>query len=127
MDKEIIYLTNYISFNKDTDGSVEIVYRPPGSVSGSVIGFLAKDKAEVLFEQLKYKPDPIKYKPDPTIERVLNRFKERSAVGFAKYTSSMNDNPGDLKYWLKNIQEELMDGVAYIERTLQELENAKTS
>ena len=39
----------------------------------------------------------------------------------------MNDNPGDLKYWLKNIQEELMDGVAYIERTLQELENAKTS
>lgn len=120
MDKEIIYLTNYISFNKDTDGSVEIVYRPPGSVNGSVIGFLAKDKAKVLFEQLKYKPDP-------TVERVLNRFKERSAVGFAKYTGSMNDNPGDLKYWLKNIQEELMDGVAYIERTLQELENAKTS
>ena len=126
MDKEIIYLTNYISFNKDADGSVEIVYRPPGSVNGSVIGFLAKDKAEVLLGKMLHF-EQLKYKPDPTVERVLNRFKERSAVGFAKYTLSMNANPGDLKYWLKNIQEELMDGVAYIERTLQELENAKTS
>jgi|TARA_R110000737_G_scaffold351458_1_gene393798 hypothetical protein len=66
-----------------------------------------------------------KYPPDPTIERVINLFKSRADEGMIKYETSMTGNKGDMLYWCNNLQEELMDSIAYLERIKQELENGK--
>lgn len=62
---------------------------------------------------------------DPIVRKVLKKYVERSTVGMAKYNVSMQDNKGDLLYWLKNLQEELMDASLYVERLMMEVENAK--
>lgn len=59
---------------------------------------------------------------DPIVEAVINKLQQRSQVGFKKYKVSMADNTMNLKEWLLNLQEELMDATNYLERTLQELE-----
>ncbi len=64
---------------------------------------------------------PISIKEDPVVQRVIDKYKQRSRVGFIKYEVSMADNPKELKGWLIDLQEELMDATNYIERILQEL------
>ncbi len=58
---------------------------------------------------------------DPVIDRVIDKYRERSKIGFKKYKISMQDNPMEFKAWLINLQEELMDATNYIERVLQDL------
>ena len=58
---------------------------------------------------------------DLTVERVVNKFIERSEIGLHKYGTTLYENPLDFKAWLVHLQEELMDGVLYIERAKQEL------
>ena len=64
----------------------------------------------------------IEYKADPIIEKVLNRIKSRADKGIIKYAMSMEENPGDVVYWLRHLQEEMLDGAAYIERLISEIE-----
>lgn len=65
------------------------------------------------------------YPADPVIASVIGKFKGRADEGMKKYGVAMTRTDIDLKGWLKHLQEELMDGVNYIERILQELENKK--
>ena len=51
----------------------------------------------------------IEYSQDITIQNVLNKIKNRADAGIIKYKTSMIGNQGDLFYWLKHAQEELMD------------------
>jgi hypothetical protein len=67
----------------------------------------------------------IEYSQDITIQNVLNKIKNRADAGIIKYKTSMIGNQGDLFYWLKHAQEELMDATNYIERIIQELERIK--
>lgn len=53
---------------------------------------------------------------DPVIESVVNKFVERSNVGFKKYGVTLDQDPGDLNVWMTHLQEELMDAVNYIEK-----------
>jgi hypothetical protein len=62
---------------------------------------------------------------DPTVQAVLDKFTTRSNTGMIKYKVSMKDNPGNLVYWLLNLQEELQDAVLYIERILEEIRKDK--
>ena len=62
------------------------------------------------------------YKKDLTIENVLNKIKYRADAGMIKYGVSMFSNPAGLRTWLVNTQEELLDAAAYIERTIQEID-----
>jgi len=65
---------------------------------------------------------PIPIKEDPVVQNVIDKYKQRSRVGFTKYGVSMAENRLTLKLWLVSLQEELMDATNYIERVLQELE-----
>ena len=67
--------------------------------------------------------DPLKNPliKDLTVERVVNKFIERSEIGLHKYGTTLYENPLDFKAWLVHLQEELMDAVLYIERAKQEL------
>ena len=62
---------------------------------------------------------------DPVVKRVVEKFVERSNVGFAKYGRSLDtERRGghkDLVGYLNDIQEELMDAVLYIQAAREEL------
>ena len=53
---------------------------------------------------------------DPVIESVVDKFVERSNVGFKKYGVTLDQDPGDLNVWMTHLQEELMDAVNYLEK-----------
>ena len=53
---------------------------------------------------------------DKIIERVINKIKTRSDVGYKKYGVTLHDDEQTLETWLTHIQEELMDAVNYIEK-----------
>lgn len=53
---------------------------------------------------------------DIIIERVIQKFKSRSEVGFKKYGVTLKDDDQPLDVWLTHLQEELMDAVNYIEK-----------
>ena len=53
---------------------------------------------------------------DKIIERVINKIKARSDVGYKKYGVTLKDDEQTLDTWLNHIQEELMDAVNYIEK-----------
>mgnify|MGYP000585938336 CR=1 FL=1 len=56
---------------------------------------------------------------DPVIESVVNKFVDRSNVGFKKYGVTLDQDPGDINVWMTHLQEELMDAVNYIEKLKQ--------
>ena len=63
---------------------------------------------------------------DVIIERVIQKFKNRSDVGFKKYGVTLKDDDLPLDMWLTHIQEELMDAVNYIEKVKDVLGTSKT-
>lgn len=52
---------------------------------------------------------------DPIILAVIDRIKERSAVGIAKYGTTLAREDLTTIDWLNHLQEELMDAINYIE------------
>ena len=63
---------------------------------------------------------------DPVVERVVDKFVSRSNVGFDKYGTTLQDErtmkmKGLVKY-LKDVQEELMDAILYIQAARDELQ-----
>ena len=59
---------------------------------------------------------------DIIIDRVIQKIKSRSDVGFKKYGVTLKDDDQPLDVWLTHIQEELMDAVNYIEKVKQVLD-----
>ena len=53
---------------------------------------------------------------DIIIEKVIQKFLNRSEVGFKKYGVTLKDDYHPLGKWLTHIEEELMDAVNYIEK-----------
>ena len=62
---------------------------------------------------------------DPVVKRVVDKFRDRSDAGFAKYGTTLHEErttkmKGLMKY-LIDIQEELMDAILYIQTAQEEL------
>ena len=53
---------------------------------------------------------------DPVVERVVDKFIARSDVGFEKYGITLRDDKANLDTWLNHLQEEMMDGILYIQK-----------
>jgi hypothetical protein len=64
---------------------------------------------------------------DPVVRSVVDKFVERSDVGYAKYGSTLDDERRlkmkGLQKYLNDIQEELMDAVLYIQSARDELQD----
>lgn len=58
---------------------------------------------------------------DPVVERVVDKFIDRSNVGFKKYGITMDEDNSKLNEWLNHLQEELMDAILYIQKTKEKL------
>jgi len=63
---------------------------------------------------------------DPVVERVVDKFVERSDVGFEKYGVTLEDDPSDMLAWLNHLQEEMMDAVLYLQKAKQQYETKRT-
>ena len=63
---------------------------------------------------------------DPVVERVVDKFVERSDVGFEKYGTTLHEERTTklkgLSKYLNDIQEELMDAVLYIQTAREEID-----
>lgn len=62
---------------------------------------------------------------DPVVQSVVNKFVDRSDIGFAKYGKTLRDDKSDLFTWLNHVQEELMDATLYIQRLKEEIGNLR--
>ena len=56
---------------------------------------------------------------DEIVESVINEFRLRSQRGIKKYGTTLQENELSPLEWLKNLQEELMDAVIYLEKVKQ--------
>ena len=81
--------------------------------------FPPKDNTEVNIKEVEFR--------DPVVERVVDRFIERSDVGYYKYGTTLHEERTtkmkDLLKYLNDIQEELMDAVLYIQSARDELQD----
>ena len=62
---------------------------------------------------------------DPVVERVVDKFKQRSDVGYKKYGITLEDDPSKVVDWLNHLQEELMDAVLYLQKAKETYEKEK--
>ena len=72
------------------------------------------------------KPDTVNIEfRDPVVKRVVQKFVDRSNVGFAKYGRTLDSERlgghKDLVGYLNDVQEELMDAILYIQTAREEL------
>jgi len=58
---------------------------------------------------------------DPVVQSVVNKFVDRSDVGFAKYGKTLRNDDSDIFTWLNHLQEELMDATLYLQRLKEEI------
>lgn len=58
-------------------------------------------------------------------ELVIEKIRERAEVGKSKYGVTMERSDLDIEAWLIHLQEELMDGVVYVEKLLSEIRDFK--
>tara|TARA_B110000459_G_scaffold177462_1_gene202068 strand:- start:196 stop:414 length:219 start_codon:yes stop_codon:yes gene_type:complete len=63
---------------------------------------------------------------DPVVERVVDKFKQRSDVGYKKYGITLEDDPSKVVDWLNHLQEELMDAVLYLQKAKETYEKEKS-
>lgn len=57
---------------------------------------------------------------DEIVNKVRTKLAERSAVGIAKYGTTMARTDLSRLDWLRHAQEELLDGAVYLERLIQD-------
>ena len=64
---------------------------------------------------------------DPIVKNVVDKFVDRSDVGYEKYGETLDDERRlkmkGLQKYLNDIQEELMDAVLYIQTAREELQD----
>jgi len=58
---------------------------------------------------------------DPVVQSVVNKFVDRSDVGFKKYGKTLRDDKSDVFVWLNHLMEELMDATLYLQRLKEEI------
>jgi len=63
---------------------------------------------------------------DPVVKHVVDKFVDRSDVGYEKYGQTLHEERTsgvkDLAAYLNDIQEELMDAILYIQTAREELD-----
>ena len=64
--------------------------------------------------------------PDSVVDAILNKFVDRAEMGFKKYNNTLDRKDLSKVEWINHAQEELMDGILYLERLKQEIDDQVT-
>lgn len=67
----------------------------------------------------------VKY--DTIVESVIQKFKQRSDVGITKYGTTLDREDLSTIEWIIHAQEELMDGILYLEKLKKMYTNSTNS
>lgn len=62
-------------------------------------------------------------KCDSVVKSVIQKFISRSEIGRAKYGTDLDRTDLKVPDWINHAQEELMDGILYLEKLKQEIKN----
>lgn len=65
--------------------------------------------------------------PDSIVQSILEKFVDRAEMGFKKYNNTLDREDLSRVEWINHAQEELMDGILYLERLKQELNGKETT
>ena len=65
------------------------------------------------------------FKPDSVVQAVIERFVDRAKFGKEKYGTDLDRNDLSLEEWIQHAQDELHDGILYLEKIKQILQRAK--
>ena len=71
------------------------------------------------------KEKTIKFR-DPVVERVVDKFVDRSDVGYKKYGVTLDKDPSEMLEWLNHLQEELMDAILYLQKSKEKYETGRS-
>jgi len=71
------------------------------------------------------KEKTIKFR-DPVVERVVDKFVDRSDVGYKKYGVTLDKDPSEMLEWLNHLQEELMDAILYLQKSKEKYETERS-
>jgi len=55
------------------------------------------------------------FTPDSVVDSILNKFVDRAELGFKKYNNTLDRNDLSKLDWINHAQDELMDGILYLE------------
>jgi hypothetical protein len=64
---------------------------------------------------------PNQFVPDSIVQAVVERFLTRAEFGKKKYGTDLDRQDLSLLDWIQHAQEEMHDGILYLERIKQEL------
>lgn len=65
------------------------------------------------------------FKPDSVVQAVIERFVDRAKFGKEKYGTDLDRNDLSMEEWIQHAQDELHDGILYLEKIKQILQRAK--
>lgn len=64
---------------------------------------------------------------DSIVEAICTKFQQRSAVGWKKYGTTLDREDLSINDWIQHAQEELMDGILYLEKLKKEISAMETA
>lgn len=62
---------------------------------------------------------------DSIVDSIVDKFINRAAFGKAKYNNDLDRNDLNVIEWINHFQEELMDGILYVEKLKNEIISEK--
>ena len=63
---------------------------------------------------------------DTIVKAVIEKFLDRSRIGMVKYGTNLDRTDLKVGDWIQHAQEELMDGILYLEKLKQETMHKST-
>lgn len=63
---------------------------------------------------------------DSIVQAVIRKFQERSELGQKKYGTTLDRTDLKPRDWIQHAQEELMDGILYLEKLKHELKESSS-
>ena len=85
-----------------------------------------EDNIEYLKNQNKFLKDKLQralegnITNDPIVNKIIRKHLKRHKEGMARFGKTMSDNDKPYRDWVKDAQEESMDFILYLEKTLKQ-------
>jgi hypothetical protein len=61
------------------------------------------------------------FQPDSIVQSIVKRFHDRAKFGKQKYGTDLDRDDLSVENWIQHIQDELHDGILYLEKLKKEL------
>lgn len=65
------------------------------------------------------------FKTDSIVDSIIDQFIDRASMGKAKYNTNLDRQDLSVPEWIEHAQQELMDGILYLEKLKQILGGRK--